>query len=701
MEQKYNRPVLAAAFTLILAAIILIAVLSSDKTTKGKTSGTPTSEISKPSRTGPGGATKGERPESPTTWERALANEDSGPQMTVSLDEVGIRSADGSYEFVSLVPPATRKTLAARISELGSPDEVFPLAYPEGVDKNMHTRRVITNEIRVKLPRSAAQSIAKEYGLKIKEVPDYTEEWVIYSADKPLDALAIIDSVRGDRLVAKADVLLGGKMTQKGLRRHQHAPNDPKFSRQWHLMGITQSPMADVNILAVWPKWRQAASTGLTGKGIRIGIIDDGLLTSHEDLRRNADTEDDYDWVGRDFDPTPDDLELDTHGTNCAGVAAARGNNGIGITGAAPYATLVGMRLLGSGTTDRDEAAAMAYKPKLPIHIKSNSWGPSDDPASGAAFTKPGPLFSAALKNSVTRGRNGRGEIFVWAGGNGGGNDNSNYDGYANSIYTIAVGASSSKAIRSGYSERGANLIVVAPSDGGTGDRGITTTDTWGLFYNDPRLKYYTDFGGTSSAAPLVSGIVALMLEQNPKLGWRDVQEILMKSAAKIGKPDKYWIRNGGGFHFNHQYGAGRVDAFRAVQLSKTWTNLGKHVSRSQRKFGRRTIPNNDNRGTVTKFNFQGSNMRVEHVTVRLDIKHVDRSDLWITLFSPSGTVSVLASPHKGSFADIRDYTFSTVRNWGEQSNGIWTLKVSDRRNRSRADGTLISPKVTIFGTKL
>lgn len=692
---------MVAAVMLIIIAAVMVAKRSSDIPALEKTSKTqPTPPRTQP-RTNSMGTTKSERPESSSnSWETALADDNNGPQMIVSLDEVGIRSENGSYDFVNLVPPATKATLATRISELGSKGEAFPLAYPEGVEKNIYTRRVITKEIRVKLPQAEAVKIAKQYGLQIREIPPYTEEWVIYSADNPLDALAIVGSIRSDKAVDKADVLLGGRMTQKNRGTKESTPNDPKAGRQWHLTGIAKHPAADINILPIWPNWSRSGSTGFTGKGVRIGIIDDGLLTSHEDLQANTDTQYDYDWVGRDFDPIPDDLEYDSHGTNCAGVAAARGNNGIGITGAAPLATLVGMRLLGSATTDEDEASAISYRPKLPIHIKSNSWGPDDYPPWGSAFEKPGPLFAAALKHSVKRGRNGLGEIIVWAGGNGGSGDNSNYDGYANSIYTIAVGASNSRAVKSGYSERGANLVVVAPSDGGRLDRGIITTDTWGVFYEDPEQDYYYDFGGTSAAAPLVSGIVALMLEANPKLGWRDVQEILITSAARIDPTDKDWTWNGGGFHFNHKYGAGRVNASGAVELSKSWSNLGRHISRSKTKPKSIRIPNNDTDGVVTKFNFKGNNSRVEHVTVRLDIKHRDRSELRIELISPSGTLSVLAEPHKGSYANINNYTFSTLRNWGEKANGTWTLKVADLGKRSMKEGILINPKLSIYGAR-
>ena len=106
--------------------------------------------------------------------------------------------------------------------------------------------------------------------------------------------------------------------------------------------------------------------------------MDDGLQTAHPDLSTNADTVNDYDWNdGTPNDPNPV-LTADFHGTSCAGVAAGRGNNNLGISGAAPEATLVGLRLIGAATTDSQEAEAMGWKNGI-IQVKSNSWGPTDD----------------------------------------------------------------------------------------------------------------------------------------------------------------------------------------------------------------------------------------------------------------------------------------------------------------------------------
>jgi subtilisin family serine protease len=193
------------------------------------------------------------------------------------------------------------------------------------------------------------------------------------------------------------------------------------------------------------------------------------------------------------------------------------------------------MRLIAAATTDAREAEAMTYLPQL-IEIKSNSWGPND---TGILLEGPGPVTLTALQTATSSGRGGKGSIILWAGGNGGDvQDNSNHDGYANSIYTIAIGATDSAGRQSYYSEPGSNLVVCAPSSGITDTLGITTTDRTGtLGYNTASTAsggdYANDFGGTSSATPSATGVVAVMLEKNPNLGWRDVQEIVIRTAAR------------------------------------------------------------------------------------------------------------------------------------------------------------------------
>ncbi len=295
----------------------------------------------------------------------------------------------------------------------------------------------------------------------------------------------------------------------------------------------------------------------------------------------------------------------------------------------------------------------------------------------------------------------------MWAAGNGGDVlDNSNYDGYANSIYTAAVAAFDSLSRQAYYSEPGANILVAAPSSGDVPSLEITTVDRSGANgYNTGSTSgelsdanYTQTFGGPSSATPTAAGVVALVLQANPNLGWRDVQEILIKSARKVNPTDPDWKTNGGGFHFNHKFGAGLIDAAAAVALAKKFPALGAMRSTSVVSTTSTPIPDNSTTGVTRTFSFTSAPVsRVEHVTVKLTVTNVPKGQLEVTLTSPSGTVSRLCETGSDTANKFTGWTFMTVRNWGENPGGTWTLKVADRK--SGTTGSLTSAEVTLFGS--
>jgi subtilisin-like proprotein convertase family protein/endonuclease/exonuclease/phosphatase family metal-dependent hydrolase len=485
-------------------------------------------------------------------------------------------------------------------------------------------------------------------------------------------------------------------------QQKRFVPDDPLYSQQWHLQNTGQQAGTageDARLTTAWDSAR--------GTGVVIGVVDDGLQYTHPDLAPAYRADLSYDFNGNDADPLPG--TGDDHGTAAAGVAAARGNNGVGVSGAAPGASLAGIRLISAVTSDQQEANGLTYKPQ-DISIYSNSWGPNDD---GLTLEGPGPLTRAAMGNAVQTGRGGLGSIYVWAAGNGlDANDNSNYDGYANSRYTIAVAAVDNKGKQSWYSEPGANIFVAAPSSGGTATTdgaGITTTDRTGADgYNVSATaspgnlsdrNYTNDFGGTSSATPLVSGVVALMLEANPNLSWRDVQHVLANSARRNDPADAGWSQNGAGKWVNHKYGFGVVDATAAVNLAKTWTTVGPEVSATSGTITvGQSIPDNNATGIASSFTM-GADIRVESVEIVFSATHASRGNLQVVLTSPSGTQSVLAEKHSDTGANYSGWTFSTVRDWGESSRGTWTLTVSDRT--AGTTGTFGSWAMNVYGTAL
>ncbi|MEM1085862.1 MAG: S8 family peptidase [Verrucomicrobiota bacterium] len=590
-------------------------------------------------------------------------------EFEVSCTELHCRPKDGLSHPLMIPDQGT----AARTAELAEKmsakgDAVFDLVlYRLGKPRVDAHRRSLDRRVLVEMrPGADPAAIARQVGASAFKLPHYSERHLILSFPKAGDSLNQLDAIRALADVANAHPLLGRK------NRKKLVPNDPRYawsptntSYQWHLNNTGQngSPSGlDVNIIGVWDSY--------LGNGVTISIVDDGLDTTHPDLSANVNTAIDHDWN----DATPNDPRpfnnVDDHGTSCAGVAAARGNNGVGVSGAAPQAELVGLRLIADSTTDAEDAEALAWRTDV-IDISSNSWGQGD---SGFEFFSMGPLTTAALANGVTNGRNGKGTIYVWAGGNGRDDgDYANYDGYNNAVETIAVGAIDFSGEQSWYSESGANLLISAPSDAFSNDPAITTTTLVS------KGSYTNDFGGTSSATPLVAGVVALMLEANPDLGWRDVQEILIRSATKIDASDAGWSDNGAGFHFHHGFGAGMVDADAAVALATTWVNLGSAQTVTAASGAiNPAIPDNNPAGVTSTLSLSGTDLRAEHVQLTVDIDHSYRGDLILTLSSPDGTVSRFTELHGDDNADISNYTFMSVRHWGEMANGDWTFKAVD-----------------------
>jgi subtilisin-like proprotein convertase family protein/endonuclease/exonuclease/phosphatase family metal-dependent hydrolase len=610
----------------------------------------------------------------------------------ISLDEVSVTSSNRFQKFSRINARSLDDIrLLARDRKRDTNEDVALVLYEKDRPRTVFTRRIVTKTILVKLADGTFPPMLNVHHVRAVE---FAPGFHLFAAHASLDALEISEQLRNQPGVLYAEPLLARQ------HRKRFAPNDTLFTDQWHLKNAGQNGGVsgiDVNITNVWDTYR--------GTNMFIAIVDDGLQTTHTDLVQNVNTVIDYDYNGGDGSPNPD-VAADYHGTSCAGVAAGRGNNGRGISGAAPEAKLVGLRLIGGPVTDQDEASAMLHSNTI-IQIKSNSWGPDDD---GMTLAAPGPLMAAALSSSVTNGRGGRGTIFVWAAGNGDdSNDNANYDGYGNSIYTISIGAVNDQGLKSSYSEPGACVVVSAPSSSFSPDtQGITTTDLMadsGYNYTGAPAEladanYTKTFGGTSSSCPLAAGIIALVLQANTNLGWRDVQEILIRSARRIQTNSAEWITNGAGYHFNHDFGAGLIDARAAVSMALTWTNLGAQSSYAAAQSNiAASITDNSASGVTRTFSLSNLNMRVEHATLQVDITHANRGDLTVLLISPNNTTSVLAELHGDTGNDYDHWTFMSVRNWGESAAGTWTVKVADRRAANA--GTLNSLRLEIFGTQI
>lgn len=462
-------------------------------------------------------------------------------------------------------------------------------------------------------------------------------------------------------------------------------PSDPYFHNMWNLRNVGQRGTAGVD-LNVLPNWNE----GVTGEGVVIAVVDDGVDLQHEDLRGNSRPDLAYNWNGgsvNDGSPTSNDA----HGTACAGLSSAVVNNSVGLAGVAPRSGLTSFRLIASQIDSNDEADAI-LRDNDKIDIKTNSWGPPDGMLYG-----PQRNVLTAMKTASEQGRDGLGTILVFASGNGGGKDNVNKDGYANSMYTIAVASVDGNGKRTYYSERGSCLVVSAPSSSLT--YGMVSTDPTGA-PGSSLSNYTSTFSGTSASAPQVAGIIAMMLQVNPLLSWRDVQEVLIASADMNDPEESGWFTNGGGFHFNHWYGAGLADAAQAKFLAKTWTPLSQRISIKKTVYPHEAIlPAMQNVSLVFE-----QDIRVEHVEVRVYITHEFRNQLFLKLVSPQGSTSELTTASSTqdlyNTDDYRNWLFNSVFHWGETGRGVWQFCFQDVFDDAYA-GTLSLVEITMHGTEI
>uniref|UniRef100_A0A8B9NU07 P/Homo B domain-containing protein n=1 Tax=Apteryx owenii TaxID=8824 RepID=A0A8B9NU07_APTOW len=445
----------------------------------------------------------------------------------------------------------------------------------------------------------------------------------------------------------------------------------PLFPAKQQRFGRCRSEM---NVLAAWQR-------GYTGKNVVVTILDDGIERNHPDLLQNYDPLASYDVNGNDHDPTPryDASNENKHGTRCAGEVAAAANNSYCVVGIAYNARI---RMLDGDVTDVVEAKSLGIRPDY-IDIYSASWGPDDD---GKTVDGPGLLAKQAFEHGIKKGRRGLGSIFVWASGNGGREgDYCSCDGYTNSIYTISVSSTTENGYKPWYLEECASTLATTYSSGAFYERKIVSSPA---VTTDLRHRCTDGHTGTSVSAPMVAGIIALALEANPLLTWRDVQHLLVKTSRPVHLRAADWKTNGSSlFSVSHLYGFGLVDAEAIVMEAKKWKSVPpQHVcvgslDRVPKYIRADHVVRATTLTSACADHYDQHVVYLEHVVVRVSISHPRRGDLQISLVSPAGTRSHDPSPAPKGF---KGWEFMTVHCWGEKAAGEWTLEIHDTPSQVR-----------------
>jgi subtilisin-like proprotein convertase family protein/subtilisin family serine protease/alpha-tubulin suppressor-like RCC1 family protein len=530
---------------------------------------------------------------------------------------------------------------------------------------------------------------------------------------------------------------------------------DPLGVFAWHIENTGQAtfsenagiPGEDINM-------NQTIAADLGGAGITIAISDTGVEENHEDLvqniltahSRNYTSDNPSSWRSS---STPSGSNAHPHGTHVAGIAAARGSNGLGSFGVAKYASIVPFQYLSTN----QKAIKKIDQASGPFDIFNFSYG-----LSTCTFYEKNQAFLEQLKYGVTYGRSGKGSVYVKSAGNEyagllsdcfdeiAAEDDTYYLGNSNLEedhaypYYILVAALNARGVSSSYSSPGANVWISAPGgEYGDVNPAIVTTDFMGCdkgrsksdatknpFESGNSLNencnYTSTMNGTSSSAPIISGAIALLLETNPSLTWRDVKFILAVTARKIhststdsdhpGGMDLAghvyqhgWKTNAAGFNFHNWYGFGALNLDAALSMARNYNStLGTFKSMVnannlwsyERTNLNQNIPDENPLGAESKITI-AENRFVEAVQIKLSIDHYFISDLGIELTSPSGTKSILMNINSRIIQhDLDNHVLLSNAFYGENAKGQWTLKVIDGAREDT--GILKGWGLNIFG---
>jgi subtilisin family serine protease len=526
---------------------------------------------------------------------------------------------------------------------------------------------------------------------------------------------------------------------------------DPLIPQQWHLENTGQTGYAqngglfgnDINAALTY-------LAGITGKGVKVAVVDSGLEIGHEDLAGNV-ASGSWNFTSGTADPTTT-ATMGDHGTSVAGLIAAARGNAVGGMGVAPGAKLNGYNLLQDGNqTLANFVASLGGSGGAGAPTSEDAW--IFNQSYGSSSTAPmsvNSLVERQYLDGVTTLRGGLGAIYVKSAGNG-------FEGFeaapppscavglscenastdpANTLpMNIVVGAVNAAESRSSYSTAGSAIWIAAfGGEDGSTDPAMVTVDQSGCAsgysrtgagtgaFNDggaPNLScnYTSTFNGTSSAAPVTTGVIALILEANPALGWRDVKHVLATTARPIDAAiapvalalgdgaytaEPGWTTNAAGYTFHNWYGFGLVDTDAAVSAAYgylpgqlgTFQNTGWLAG---------TVPVNaaiaDNTAAgVSATAAVARSLTVEAVQIQVSTDHTYLGDLGVELLSPSGTRSVLLNAANGFGSNAGTATFQLASNafYGEIATGTWTLKVVDAL--AGDIGNLIAWNIRIYG---
>jgi subtilisin family serine protease len=539
--------------------------------------------------------------------------------------------------------------------------------------------------------------------------------------------------------------------------------SDPLLPNQWHLQDTGATAFAstlpvpgnDIDVAGAW-------AAGYTGQGIKVGIVDTGLEASHEDLAANVDLSHSHNFATGSNDPSPDPAAVGPdHGTEVAGIIGAVAFNGLGGRGIAYHASLRGYNFLAAQSIT-SEAQSLGGAPvsadndvfnasfesdgvSLPqsdptmqailantstlrsglgaavVQAAGNDFGiweaeyeqdqsvaqqlcaaaehydvSCGAPASDPARTSPVPIIVGALDADGTHASYSDTGPALWISAPGGeyGLDADYIPGLtpATAYMPAIITTARDGCINANYPASYSGFPASVPS-------GVNPLDADGANALASDCQYTATMNGTSAATPMVTAVVALMLQANPRLSVRDIKDILARTARQVDPTftgvrdatsgitfDLGWVRNAAGLRFSNYYGFGGVDAAAAVSMARGYGSYLPTVRTSAGNYSytaaapNDVVPPESASGYPIHFNVSESFRTVETATVTLNLPttpgvYCDQ----VELTSPSGTRSILLHAANG-FSNTSIVNAAILSNafYGEPIQGTWTLTLYD-----------------------
>jgi hypothetical protein len=485
----------------------------------------------------------------PTTKAQAFELASSEPRLTKQLSALtGSPSLYAPAAGVVLIDAPSAAGVARLRQSVSVVRELPVLSDARG------RKLVVPGRVVLRLhPQVRIDSVLGRVGARLVRPLDRQARTYLAELDDPMASFTAAEQLSGLPGVAYAEPSLIRTFEKR-------AVDDPLTAQQWHLVDAPESGAVAGTHIQAAAAWQVSEGS----PGAVIGIFDDGVDFEHPDLVGGI--------VEGLYMPADLDAEIENgccwHGSAVAGVAAAQAN-AIGLRGVCPSCSV--MPIFQPSASDGMMLAEDALTAEIftsacdKAAVINNSWGPADgDPTifeeEQEIETLP-QVVNDALAYCETSGRGGKGTVIVFAAGNG--NEDVASDPFASHPLTVGVTAIDDTGRKSYYSDFGAAVDVAAPSDGGK--NGIWTTALRGTGTQGDAEEYTDEFGGTSSAAPVVAGLVGLILSVNPELTAAQVRDLLRSTADKVDRLNGHYDEQG----FSRRYGHGRVNAYRAVRAAE------------------------------------------------------------------------------------------------------------------------------------